>query len=50
MQGKKVDVHFDQRDYYRLASLLNVALYNTLYGWVIENIQVGTACLVAPGC
>ena len=31
---------FNQTLYYRLASLLNVALCDTLQGWVIEAIQV----------
>jgi hypothetical protein len=31
---------FDQDAYYRLASLLNVALSDTLRAWVVENIQV----------
>ena len=29
-----------QRDFYRLTSLLNVAMYDTLYSLVIENVEV----------
>eukprot|EP00983_Pelagomonas_calceolata_P112420 1159878-Pelagomonas_calceolata.AAC.15 len=32
---------YSQRDFYRLTSLLNVALYDTLHSLVIENIEVG---------
>ena len=34
-------VKFNPEQYYRLASLLNIALYNSLYGWVIENVSTG---------
>ena len=33
--------HFQIAVFYRLASLINIALYYTLYGWLKDNIQVG---------
>jgi hypothetical protein len=38
--GSKGINRFDQDAYYRLASLLNVALCDTLRAWIVENIQV----------
>ncbi len=40
-RGKGPEVRFDQDCYYRLASLLNVALFDTLQAWLTENIGVG---------
>ncbi len=42
-------VRFDQDAYYRLASLLNVALFDTLHAWLLENIMVSRPPAQCPG-